>query len=211
MGLIDSVILMVLGGLATVFIAVISRLLADDIKAWLPKLTDRYIEQAVNGLPEQERERFAEEWRSYVNDTPGDISKLVVAFGFLHASSRMARSARVSVQEIAVPTAERVAAGLILMALAPMIGVVAFLIRIESGSPVMFRRPASINNSKSPYIFKFVTIQSERSSDGSVKMTRIGGFLRKTRIDELPILFNVVQGTVRLPISIAILKKIFFW
>ena len=110
MGLIDSVILMVLGGLATVFIAVISRLLADDIKAWLPKLTDRYIEQAVKGLPEQERERFAEEWRSYVNDTPGDISKLVVAFGFLHASSRMARSARVSVQEIAVPTAERVAA-----------------------------------------------------------------------------------------------------
>lgn len=181
MGL-NTAILMVLGGLATISIAVMSRLLADDIKAWLPKLTDHVIEQAVKGLPAQERERFAEEWRSYVNDTPGDISKLVVAIGFFHASSRMASSARLSVQEINAPIAERVLASLMLVAYVPLLVIVVLSIMIETRSTtVLCIQPRCLKGGRNVNIVKFVT-------------TRSDGVLCRSGIYQFPMLLNVVRG-----------------
>jgi hypothetical protein len=47
----------------------------------------------VSRAPEHLRERLAEEWRSHVNDTPGDLGKLVAAFGFVWASRKLRNEA----------------------------------------------------------------------------------------------------------------------
>ncbi len=98
MGMICTALLAVLAVIGTIAVAVISRLLADDFKAWSPRLVDWIIGQAVQRLPEDQRERFDEEWRSYINDTPGDLWRPIAACGFLRAardtSSRIAYDRR---------------------------------------------------------------------------------------------------------------------
>jgi hypothetical protein len=60
----------------------LSRVLADDLKEWMPVIVERLIQLAISKLPAEYQERFAEEWRSHVNDIPGHIVKLWVAVGF---------------------------------------------------------------------------------------------------------------------------------
>jgi hypothetical protein len=78
-------------GVLTLLVACSSRLLADEFKAWVPSLVDRIIFFAVSRA--HLRERLAEEWCSHVNDTPGDLGKLVAAFGFVWASRKLRNEA----------------------------------------------------------------------------------------------------------------------
>jgi hypothetical protein len=74
-----------------IFATAISRQLADEFKAWTPRLIKYFIQRAVRQLPESQRKRFTEEWQSHVDEIPGEVGKLIVAFGFLRASSKMSR------------------------------------------------------------------------------------------------------------------------
>jgi hypothetical protein len=67
------------------------RQLADEFKAWTPRLIKYFIQRAVRRLPESQRKRFTEEWQSHVDEIPGEVGKLIVAFGFLRASSEISR------------------------------------------------------------------------------------------------------------------------
>ena len=61
----------VLAGVGTVTAGVIVKVLADDVKEWTPKITERLIKAAVQWLPEDQRERYGEEWAGHVWETPG--------------------------------------------------------------------------------------------------------------------------------------------
>ena len=87
MGLMNGIVMAALG----VGGAALSRLLADDIKAWIPALTEHLVERAIKKLPGGQHERFAEEWRSHLLDVPGNLTKLVVAISFLRGAWRIAR------------------------------------------------------------------------------------------------------------------------
>jgi len=80
-----AVVIFLLGIVA----AAASRLLADEFKAWIPWTVDRLIRRAVGRLPADRRERLNEEWRSHVNDVPGEVGKLAVALGTLLAAGRV--------------------------------------------------------------------------------------------------------------------------
>ena len=87
MGVITTLTLIVLGILG----AALSRQLTDEFKAWTPRIIERLIGLAIRKLPVDERERFSEEWRSYVNEIPGEIGKLLSAAHLLQASWQMRR------------------------------------------------------------------------------------------------------------------------
>jgi len=78
MGLLLAVVAVV-GGL---LYAVLIRVLADECKAWLPWITERVIRHAVRKLPANQRERYGNEWHSYLDQRPGNILKLFEALGF---------------------------------------------------------------------------------------------------------------------------------
>ncbi|MGI8570363.1 MAG: hypothetical protein ACR2KT_15590 [Methylocella sp.] len=78
--------------LAVLLGAAASRQLADEFKAWTPRLVDVIIRRAVRQLPENQRERFAEEWPSHVDQIPGEVGKLIATFGFLLACWKMGES-----------------------------------------------------------------------------------------------------------------------
>ncbi|MDR3529868.1 MAG: hypothetical protein P4L90_04805 [Rhodopila sp.] len=84
MGLIAGAALTVIGGVSV-------RLLADELKAWMPHLTNRLIRHAVGKLPADQRERLFEEWSSDVDERPGDLSKLWTAADCIRGSWVMTR------------------------------------------------------------------------------------------------------------------------
>jgi hypothetical protein len=94
--------------------AVVNIVLADECMAWLHWTAERLIRRAVRYLPENQRGRYSEEWRSHLNDVPGEIGKLVSALGFLRAGLRMSRIASAQASQLSAkpgPTVLRIVWG----------------------------------------------------------------------------------------------------
>lgn len=91
---------------------------------------------------------------------------------------------------------------LALIALAPVLAVAALLIKLDDGGPVMFRQRRLGQGNRFFSIYKLRTMRVESSdADGTRstgrtddRVTRVGRFLRRTSIDELPQLINVLKG-----------------
>ena len=89
-----------------------------------------------------------------------------------------------------------------LIVAAPIMLLVALAVRLTSAGPVLFRQKRVGLNGKHFTLYKFRSMRVDaEAGTGAVwakrndpRVTRIGGFLRKTRLDELPQLFNVVSG-----------------
>lgn len=83
--------------------------------------------------------------------------------------------------------------------LSPVILVVAVLVRVKLGSPVLFKQQRPGKNEKIFSMYKFRTMTDERDENGEllpdeVRLTKFGKILRSTSLDELPELFNIVKG-----------------
>ena len=97
---------------------------------------------------------------------------------------------------------DRVLAILALIAFSPLMLIVAVLIKLDSPGPVFFRQSRTGWNGKEFHIWKFRSMKVHQESSGEVtqatkdddRFTGIGRFIRKTSIDELPQLFNVLSG-----------------
>jgi len=86
-----------------------------------------------------------------------------------------------------------------LIILSPVFLVVALLVRINLGSPVIFKQQRPGLNEKIFTMYKFRTMTDERDENGellpdAVRLTKLGKFLRSTSLDELPELFNILKG-----------------
>ena len=77
--------------IGTLVTAILVQLLVEECKAWLPWVTERVIRLTVKRLPENQRERYGEEWRSCLNEIPGEIGKLLFALDFMRAGWKMSR------------------------------------------------------------------------------------------------------------------------
>ena len=86
-----------------------------------------------------------------------------------------------------------------ILALSPVLLVVAILVKTKLGSPVLFKQKRPGLNETVFMMYKFRTMTDERDENGellpdSVRLTKFGKFLRSTSLDELPGLFNILKG-----------------
>lgn len=86
-----------------------------------------------------------------------------------------------------------------IVVLSPVLMIVAILVRIKLGSPVLFKQKRPGLNEKVFIMYKFRTMTDERDGNGdllpdSVRLTKFSKFLRSTSLDELPELFNILKG-----------------
>ena len=83
--------------------------------------------------------------------------------------------------------------------LSPVMGATALLVRKKLGSPVLFTQDRPGLNGKVFKLYKFRSMTDERDDNGkllpdSVRLTPFGAALRRTSLDELPELFNILRG-----------------
>lgn len=91
-----------------------------------------------------------------------------------------------------------------LFALLPIIALAALLVRVASGNPVFFRQERMGRHGRKFVLYKFRTMASEEGTGPSVtgardsRITAIGRFLRRFKLDELPQIWNVLRGDMSL-------------
>ena len=86
-----------------------------------------------------------------------------------------------------------------LIILSPIYLVLAILVRIKLGSPIIFKQERPGLNEKIFTLYKFRTMTDEKDENGKllpdeVRLTKFGKFLRSTSLDELPELINIIKG-----------------
>ena len=90
-----------------------------------------------------------------------------------------------------------------LLLFSPVLFIVAILVRLFHGTPILFQQERPGYKGKPFFIYKFRTMTSRLAPDGSLlpdaeRMTRFGRFLRTTSMDELPELLTILRGEMSL-------------
>lgn len=96
-----------------------------------------------------------------------------------------------------------VAAGLILFAIAPVLIVIAMLVKLTSSGPVIFKQRRYGMDGDEILVYKFRSMSVcedggnvTQATQNDARVTRLGAILRRTSLDELPQLINVLQGSM---------------
>lgn len=92
-----------------------------------------------------------------------------------------------------------VVSGIAIILFSPALLVLAIMVKRKLGSPVLFKQARPGKEEEIFYMYKFRTMTDERDENGkllpdSVRLTEFGKTLRKTSLDELPELFNILRG-----------------
>ncbi len=90
-----------------------------------------------------------------------------------------------------------------IVVLAPLLAIIALLVRVRLGKPVLFVQPRPGRSERSFRLMKFRTMTDAHGADGELlpdeqRMTPFGRFLRSSSLDELPELWNVLRGEMSL-------------
>jgi exopolysaccharide biosynthesis polyprenyl glycosylphosphotransferase len=95
---------------------------------------------------------------------------------------------------------DRIVGGLILLMMLPVMAAIAIAIKLDSKGPVLFRQPRYGFNNEKIEVLKFRSLYHDQAdtkaqrlvTKNDPRVTRVGRIIRKTSLDELPQLFNVV-------------------
>lgn len=91
------------------------------------------------------------------------------------------------------------AALVLIIILCPILAFIAILVRVNLGSPIIFKQKRPGLNEKMFTLYKFRTMTNKRDNQGellsdALRLTAFGKFLRSTSLDELPELWNILKG-----------------
>ncbi len=162
----------------------------DERRGGLPM--DEMLGCAQRGITICDLSTFFEREAGMVKLSVADPSWLAFSGGFDHSMPRRLNKRFFDL----------LAASALLLVAWPFMLVVALCIALESGGPILYRQTRVGENGRRFELVKFRSMRADAEGDGVARWaskdddrsTRVGRFIRKARLDELPQLFNVLQG-----------------
>ena len=162
----------------------------DERRGALPM--EEMLECAGQGVIVTDLADFFEREAGMIKLGVADPSSLVFSGGFDHSVPR----------QLSKRCFDLAAASLLLAAAAPAMVLVAICVWLESGGPVLYRQTRVGMGGRSFDLVKFRSMRVDAEKDGVARWaskdddrtTRVGRFIRQTRLDELPQLVNVLRG-----------------
>jgi len=186
---------------------------ADDLLSH--KMTP-YVDRIVLAI-DPKAEARVRELNNRLSLLPNEVTLLVEPTGVEETNSALDRLAAAPLADIQGPVdpdrrafnkrMQDLFIGLLaLILLAPVIAVVALAIRLDSAGPIFFRQRRHGFNHEEIVVWKFRSMRQETAdatasrqvTQDDDRVTRIGRFIRKTSLDELPQLLNVLTGEMSL-------------
>ena len=89
---------------------------------------------------------------------------------------------------------DKLASLITIILLMPLLTLISILILIFDGRPLLFKQVRLGKDSKPFELIKFRTMKTASNLSDNERITKVGNFLRKTSLDELPELFNILKG-----------------
>jgi sugar transferase (PEP-CTERM system associated) len=143
------------------------------------------------GYPVFEYHRFLEREIGRIDLKRLDIGSLLYAEGFTFSVIDLALKRLLDI----------VASAVMLVLTAPFLAAAALAVKLQDGGPVLYRQARVTRGGRVFRIMKLRTMTTDAEASGAVwaqkadpRVTRIGRFLRRSRLDELPQLVNVLKG-----------------
>jgi exopolysaccharide biosynthesis polyprenyl glycosylphosphotransferase len=172
-------------------LVIVKDMKSPSFKKYLKRLFDL----KINGLKVLSYEIFNEEIQKKIDASKIDEEWLLQSNGFDILNDGMQKNMKRGVDLVIAST--------LMILLSPMALIVAILIKLESKGPVIFKQ-VRIGENMVPFkVYKFRSMKihdpqkySKYAQDNDNRVTKIGNFIRKTRIDELPQLFCILKGTM---------------
>lgn len=115
----------------------------------------------------------------------------------------MARNGRMTIEQAFVKRVmDVVVAGAACVVTSPFMLVTALAVKLQDGGSVLYRQKRLTIDRKEFYVYKFRSMRIDAEKDGVARLastgdsriTPVGAFIRKVRLDELPQLFNIIKG-----------------
>jgi lipopolysaccharide/colanic/teichoic acid biosynthesis glycosyltransferase len=193
-------------------------LIVNELYGWLPWLGARLVRRAARFLPDEYRERYEEEWLAELQALPTrGLASVFFAVSTLVGAPKTARALSGSYRSPILRRAlDLSASSLGLLLLSPVLVTLAVAIRVAGRGPVMFRQLRVGAHDRVFHMLKFRTMHADADRQ-SVRLTHVvpthlglyslrtdprvtpvGRFLRRTSLDELPQLVNVMRGEMAL-------------
>ncbi len=186
-----------------------------DTEALMTHRMTPYVDHIVLAVDPAARERVRELTRR-LGGLPNEVTLLVDPRGADERNAALEKLARAPLAPLNGPDPDRAAfnkrlqdlviGSLMLIGLAPVLAVIALMVRLDSPGPVLFRQRRHGFNNEEIVVWKFRTMRHE-AADATAsrqvtadddRITRAGRFLRSTSLDELPQLINVLKGEMSL-------------
>jgi len=194
-------------------------LVLAELFDWFPWIAERIVQRAVRKLPPEAQARYSDEWLAELEAVPGrGLSKLLwsvqVRVRAPKVSEAIAGVRRVRGGSFAAKRAiDVIVAGLVYGSVAPLLLFTALAVRLTSRGPVLVRQRRAGRDGKVFHLYKFRSMRmparrvddddqigdtAKGGIEGNDRYTAVGRFLRRTSLDELPQLINVVKGEMSL-------------
>ena len=170
--------------------------IVKDIKSpGFKKYMKRIFDLKINGLKIMNYEEFNEDIQKKIDIDKINEEWLLQSNGFDILNNEVQRNIKRGM--------DLMLALILMVILSPLALIVSIIIKLESKGPVIFKQMRIGENMRPFKVYKFRSMRlhdpekySKYTLDNDSRVTRFGKFIRKTRIDELPQLWNILKGTM---------------
>ena len=170
--------------------------IVKDIKSpGFKKYMKRIFDLKINGLKIMNYEEFNEDIQKKIDINKINEEWLLQSNGFDILNNEVQRNIKRGM--------DLMLALILMVILSPLALIVSIIIKLESKGPVIFKQMRIGKNMRPFKVYKFRSMRlhdpekySKYTLDNDSRVTKFGKFIRKTRIDELPQLWNILKGTM---------------